>query len=190
MSVVISAGTHDFVIMISDGRVSHINEAGEFSILREDFPKIKLINSKLCVGFTGDFEMALTVLTALNNLPQEELNTWSFDQAFSKIVDMMKFMKQKNEHMPKSSMVLSGVHNGNMEIRYTQSSDFVSVKERPNENLSYVILTSKEAPDIDFVKCFTKSTTLLEAMRNYVKELAAKDNTVNTNLYELMIKNN
>lgn len=197
MSVVLVSAMKDFIIFMSDGKVTR-PENGAIKSLDENYKKLRRINNNICIGYTGGQDICENVLTSLDSYDKKKLD-------LTKTVDILhKFSKEiysKNKYQNNTiTMVIGGKSaDGTIEF-YTFGSyyDFQLNSYKPQDKkMLYRILCSDEVKGLNI---FEKHLNLhlneslkpikecQDAMSDCVDEIASDDETVNnTKFTEIII---
>ncbi len=113
MSIVLSVCGTNFSLMMSDGRMMRLND---MSIVYERAPKIKRVNSKVIIGFTGD---PIPMIKAIDELDSYKVELLTLERIKGIIIRCLK--KQEINDLG-VRLIISGKNKSNKFVTYTIDS--------------------------------------------------------------------
>jgi len=189
VSIVIGLAMENFIIMMSDGRVSKAN-----TILKEDYKKLFRFNKNICIGFTGSQDLCESILNELSSIINEEIK-------LEQICDFLinSAIEKKNNifiaDIFKCSFLIGGISDTNEIIIYRFNSENNFILEKMNSKgteLSYNICSN--TVDNKMFENFLRAKKICTSLQEYVllieefiDKVAKIDPSVNTNKYNEII---
>ena len=189
MSFVISVRGGNFAIMMSDGRV---NKSGDKRVAGEEFQKVFKLNEKVCLGITGD---PVAVYYALHELKASDLSRMTLERMKRILMNAVREVPVNRQGI---QIILSGSNKVNRYVTYSIDTRrdpeeiLYDSKDCPGFNIVY---TGSELPQIQEIvdkhipggKVWENLGEIRDHMAACIKEIAAVDDSVNGNVYDVMV---
>lgn len=143
MSLVLITAMQNFIIFMSDGRVTRQKTIMENEILREDYKKLRKVNANICIGFAGSKEPCEEVLKSLDSINSE--NT-TIDNVCQIVLNEAKSVYSKYVLLGipiEILMAVGGNQYGQIKFRVFHSTDGFKVQEYipQGTHLNFAILS-------------------------------------------------
>lgn len=191
MSIVLSVCGYNFSLMMCDGRMIKI-DSGSLEIVTENFKKIERVNSRVCIGFTGD---PIASMCALNELNYYEKDNLTLERIKGIVTRKLKEI-QINDLGVK--MIFSGRNKINKFITYELDTkmDFQETKYEPVKN-GFAIVYALPPSNADLQTIVQKHIhetspwdnidNLKSNMRECILQISKINTTINNKIFEEMI---
>lgn len=111
MSLVLVTAVEDYIIMMSDGRVTR-TEYGMNLAVDENFKKLARVNDSVCIGFAGSKEPCEEAVLLLNGYDKKSL---SLEEIFKIVYESSKKVYKKYTDMNVEIKILMAVGGKNSE---------------------------------------------------------------------------
>lgn len=195
MSLVLITAMEDFIVFVSDGRVTRNKTITEVEVLQENFKKLIRLNSNLCIGFAGSKEPCEQVLKTLENY---NLNNITIDNAFEVLYEKAKLVHSKyisSGVKINILMAIGGMQNREIRFKTFSSIDnFEVLRFCPKgDELNYAMLSPADV-NISYLINEIKNNipctddNLKRAMSECINKVSSFDKTVNNNIFVEIIK--
>ena len=188
MSFVICICGTNFSVMMSDGRMVKIPEN---TVVREDFPKVIKINNNVALAYTGD---PVPTRIAIDKLSNYDIENLSLETIESIIIQQLKML---NLNILGVRLIFSGKDKENKFVIHVafSNNNFEIDKIYPSiEGITYACSGNNEALcnsiiQRNFYNARISTAEQLEhLMSKCIYEVAEFDETVNTNIFKVVIK--
>lgn len=189
MSIVLSVCGVNFSLMMSDGRKLRLND---MKIVDEHYPKIKCINSKVIIGFTGD---PIPTMNAIKDLSNYNVELLTLERIKRIMINYLKFEQINNLGV---KLIFSGRNKSNKFVTYTIDSkdNFKDIPYIFNEGftVNYALPHDSRADVKQICDKYIVSTMpwqniedLKQNMRKCIREVSTICKSVNSNIFEEII---
>lgn len=188
MSFVICICDVNFSIMMSDGRMVRLPNN---VVVDENVPKVLKINNNVGMAYTGD---PIPTQVALNKLKEHNVNDMSMEE-IEKV--MIEQIKEIDSNILGIKLIFSGRDKDNKFVIHTINSenDFVVDKIYPrNIGITYACAGNDDVLcnsviQRNFANARISTAEQLESLiAKCIYEVAQLDETVNTNIYKVVIR--
>ena len=195
MSLVLVTAMENFIIFMSDGRVTRNKTIFEVEILQENFKKLFRVNSNICIAFAGSKEPCEETLKVLDDY---NLNSITLDETFEIILKKSKevYSRYINQGIPiKIFMAIGGKQQGEIKFRtFSSPENFKILEFSPKkDDLSYAFLSPESIDNSYFINQIQKNApctlnNLRRAMGLCINDVSAFCKSVNALKFEEIIE--
>lgn len=187
MSLVLVTAMENYIIFMSDGRVTRNRGTLYPEILQETYKKLCRINDSICVGFAGSKEPCEEILEGLDKYdPNQIIN---LENVFNRIYDKAKsvYNKYTESGIPiKILMVVGGKQDNEIKFKYFSSVENFCIQQLcpKGDDLSYIML-SPDGVNISYLENEIKANipctidNMKTAMSNCIDNVSKFNKTVN-----------
>lgn len=198
MSIVLVGAKENYLIMMSDGRVTRGNS--EIEIIDENFKKLKRLSNNVCIGFAGSKEPCEEVLDYIVKYHNNESNYNILFYIIYHQANNVLAKYIKNGIYIKMKFVLGGLFNNEIKFKTLESIDYklntISIKSYfdigehipKGDALSYAMMSPNEVNGSLFYNMLCENTKFdIEDIKNTMiacVEIASQNSkTINTNTF-------
>ncbi|SDO88314.1 hypothetical protein [Clostridium gasigenes] len=204
MSLILIAAMEDYIIMMSDGRVSRGND-NEFHILDDNYKKLLRLNETICIGYGGSKEPCVEVVDYLKMYYKNEKD---LDKLFNllnqKAGNVFGNYISKGIKI-KMQIVIGGINKGQIKFKTIKSIDydfnkiyiksyFTTEEHIPEgDTLSYCMMNPDGIEDLLFYKLLCRNTSfgvddIKITMKECIDIASEKSRTINKNKFFEVIR--
>ena len=191
MSVVINVLFNGKSYLMSDGRARC---ATTHEIKSENQPKIVMISDEIAVGYTGTLEFAELMLKNYLILKNKH-DISSFDRKFNLLNEIAKCLYSDRAY--RISFLMSGMAEDGLMKTYTSGSsvNFQVQKLVCNQAIQLIEIGSDAIDFNAYMNAFLPTahgsveSKIMQTMQRYIKAVADRDDTVNTNITRIILPN-
>lgn len=181
MSIVIVGITPQFVVAMSDGRISNLQPNENL----EGFKKICKINKDVCIGITGHLYFFDEVFSRFNAVPNKNLKTLKVEQVFDLFYKISKEVKQENPLFGDSNIVVCGITSNNTieSIGFSTKNFIIDKQDAKGSGLAIQVLS--DYPNVFQIakNNILKYDNLIKGMEETIRYISTVDITVNDNIF-------
>lgn len=188
MSVVANVVSTHGSWIVSDGRA---REGSEGKILSESATKALLVNSEVCIGYTGTLETATALLQVLHSPENAKLLPLCCSDDIARSIQGILAKSTIPDHM-KNNFLISGKNRAGAMVSYTVSRDGELTSYIPDDDnpLKFIVLsTGKHQLSLpQYILAELKEhgslpgSGIISAMKRFCCDVADRDPSVNKNL--------
>ena len=195
MSLVLIVAMEDFVIFMSDGRVTQNRTSKGVEILKEDFKKLVKLNTNVCIGFAGSKGPCEEVLKTLSDYNRDSMN---IDTVFEVLYEKARSVYSKyliSGIQIKLLMVIGGEQCGEFKFKTFSSNDnFEVLNYNPQgTDLNYAMLSPDNVDISSLINQIYKNApvtieNLQKAMGECIDNVSQFNNTINNVKFSEIIR--
>lgn len=188
MSFVLSVCGGNFSVMMSDGRV---NKTGDNRVAGEEYQKVFQMNEKVCLGLVGD---PVAVYYAFHELTTYNVEKITMEKMKRVLVSALKEVPITGDGV---QVILSGCNKSGKFMTYCIDSknNFEEGVYDSSANGFSIVYTGCKIPGIRALvdkhlpagKVWENLGEIKEHMKACIEEIAQEDESVNTNIYDVMV---
>ena len=188
MSFVLSVCGGNFAVMMSDGRVKKI---GDNRVAGEEYQKVFQMNEKVCLGMVGD---PVAVYYAFHELTTYNVEKITMEKMKRVLVDALKEVPITGDGV---QIILSGCNKAGKYMTYCVDSknNFEEEVYDRREGGFAIVYTGAKGNAIRALvdkhlpggKVWENLGEIKEHMKKCIEEIAQIDESVNSNVYEVMV---